>query len=378
MAGKGKTRTDAATLASFLNYNRSINPSEAAIYAVSSSDEAAPALPVAVRETTVRGSISNFGNVFKGVGVADSSENIAKQLDPENANPQRIDIATLPLDRDRFRVAFTLSFRAESRAPAGCNDAAIRRRLVEVVDRYAALGGYDLLGARYAWRLVCGGWLWRNRYAVDKTVTLRTLHEAEPASWSFAIDGIPADRFPGTVVAGTDFRSLASAIGGALAGTRNTLFLSVTGEGTLAAGQEVYPSQEFVGDGTTGRKGKQKGQKSKTLSSIRTLHDGAEIRQATIHSQKIGNALRCIDEWHGQAEEYGAIAIEPYGYVQSRNTAIRLPNRDGARGFYEMLLDLPAVHARFLAAQTLADLGDDDHYFVAVLIRGGVFSAKDE
>ena len=73
----------------------------------------------------------------------------------------------------------------------------------------------------------------------------------------------------------------------ALSGEDLPLRFQVTGAGNLGFGQEVYPSQEF-----TEAKG------GKVLAG-KPCGDG---KQAMMHSQKIGNAIRTIDTWHSKAE----------------------------------------------------------------------------
>ncbi|MDO5609203.1 MAG: type I-F CRISPR-associated protein Csy3, partial [Pseudomonadota bacterium] len=106
--------------------------------------------------------------------------------------------------------------------------------------------------------------------------------------------------------------------------------------------------------------GRERGDKSKTLYSV-----GPKDHEiAAMHSQKIGNALRSVDTWYEGADENGPIAIEPYGSVTTQGKAYRQP-RGRKDDFYTlfdgwMLKDkVPSV--------------DQQHFIMAVLIRGGVF-----
>lgn len=89
---------------------------------------------------------------------------------------------------------------------------------------------------------------------------------------------------------------------------------------------------------------------------------------AALHSQKIGNALRTIDTWHPQTEALGAIAVEPYGSVTSRGIACRQPKEK--MDFYTLL-------DNWVIKGMKPDVGQQ-HYVMAVLIRGGVFGEKGE
>ena len=92
-----------------------------------------------------------------------------------------------------------------------------------------------------------------------------------------------------------------------------------------------------------------------------------------MHSQKIGNALRTIDTWYPDFDDpltgVGPIAVEPYGSVTNLGAAFRQPKEK--KDFYSFF----DVYSR---EQKLKN-ESDEHYVMAVLIRGGVFgeSGKD-
>ena len=102
-----------------------------------------------------------------------------------------------------------------------------------------------------------------------------------------------------------------------------------------------------------------KGQKSKTLYTI--------ADNAAIHSQKIGNALRTIDNWYpneNDTDNVGPIAVEPYGSVTSMGKAYRQPKEKV--DFYS-LLDSWVTRDKIPAEEGA------QHFVMATLIRGGVF-----
>ncbi|MBC8637771.1 type I-F CRISPR-associated protein Cas7f/Csy3 [Caballeronia sp. EK] len=98
-----------------------------------------------------------------------------------------------------------------------------------------------------------------------------------------------------------------------------------------------------------------KSKKSKTLYHVKDV--------AAIHSQKIGNASRTIDTWYEGAEEFGPIAVEPYGSVTTQEKAYRPPRK---RDFYTLLDDWMLRNKPSTEQQ---------HFLIAVLIRGGVCGA---
>ena len=82
----------------------------------------------------------------------------------------------------------------------------------------------------------------------------------------------------------------------------------------LGDGQEVFPSQELILDS-----GSSKDRKSKTLYEVN--------QTAAMHSQKIGNAIRTIDDWYPESQELGPISVEPFGSVTNRGKAYRQPKQ---------------------------------------------------
>lgn len=344
-----------STIPSFLNYNRSIAPSEAFLYGLSENGET----PVEVIKRGVRGAISSYGNVYKGE-KADSSENIAKQLDPKNANLQEIEVAFLPADAERLAIRFSVVIQANAMAPSGCNMADYYAKLTALSGRYAEIGGFSVLADRYSWNLINGRTMWRNRFASEKRVKI-TFDDGE--TMTFNTDNMRLDAFDKNAMP-EGFEILSARVADALSGKSGPLFLTVEVSGKMPMGAEVFPSQEFLPDA---KKAKEQG---KVLSSV--VNPETKVRQATMHSQKIGNAIRVIDEWHGQTDDFGATPIEAFGYVQSRSDALRVPGK--AKDVYSMLKGIDDVIEALNSASDGASLDGDIHYLMAMLVRGGVFS----
>ena len=338
------------TLPSMLNYTRSIIPSNGVFFYRDGEQEK----PITVHQQTVRGTIANYGNVYKNDKQDDKE--LAKQLDPANANIQRIDVCYLPDAVDTFCLRFSVTFAAHSLAAGACNEPEYAKALEQFAQSYKDKGGYDELAGRYLQNILNGRWLWRNRYAAEKSVTLR--YEGQTLIFAMATD-LEAD-YSDT----EGYSALRTALAGALSGERGVLRLQVTAGGVLGFGQEVYPSQEFIEDHHASKQGKL----SKLLCTV-PVNDG--VRQAAMHSQKIGNAIRTIDDWHARAADYGKIAVEPYGVVAQRAEAVRLPN--SKNDLYTYLKNLESLTERVVAANAGA-LPTEAHYVMACLIRGGVYS----
>lgn len=335
--------------ASVLAFERKLDPSDAIFRAGQWDDRAAAASwrTVAIREKSVRGTISNR--------LKTKDQDPAK-LDAaiENPNLQTVDVAMLPADADTLQVQFTLRVLPGAGTPSACNNADYQTKLLQTVQAYVQQHGFTELANRYAANLANGRFLWRNRQgaeAVQVEVALLQNGKAEK-SWSF--DALAHSLRELTAI-NNEVQELGTVIAEGLTGkidpTTNrvvNVLLKITAFVRVGAGQEVFPSQELILD-----KGASK--KSKTLYHVDKV--------AAMHSQKIGNAIRCIDTWHEGAEELGPIAVEPYGSVTTQGKAYRQPKQK--MDFYTLLDNwllkdqVPAV--------------EQQHFVMAVLIRGGVF-----
>lgn len=328
--------------ASVLAFERKLDPSDALFRAGKWNDRehAEQWLTVGITEKSVRGTISNR--------LKTKDQDPAK-LDAaiENPNLQTVDVAALPADADTLRVRFTLRVLAGTGTPSACNDAAYQTALLTTVGGYVQQHGFLPLARRYAYNIANGRFLWRNRVGAEQVeVTVRRLQQGEAAqTWAFDALGLSLREAEAT---GTELDALATLIAAGLAGTEHVL-LEVTAFVRMGNGLEVFPSQELILD-------RSKGSKSKTL-----YHVGGV---AGIHSQKVGNALRTVDTWYPDAAELGPIAVEPYGSVTTQGKAYRQPK---AKADFYSLLDSWVLKGK--APEAVGD----QHFVMAVLVRGGVF-----
>ncbi len=342
---------DTIKTASVLAFERKLDPSDALFFAGdwNQRNETCAWQPVTVREKSVRGTISNRFKTNK----KDEAPDPAK-LDAaiENPNLQTVDVATLPHDADTLKVHFTLRVLAGTGTPSACNDAEYRKRLEETILGYVQENGFGELARRYACNLANGRFLWRNRIGAEQVeVTIEQLTGGKATQrWTFDALSLSLRSFEPQVNGATQkaLGELSTLIANGLYGEQHVL-LGVTAYVRLGRGQEVFPSQELILD-------RGRGDKSKTLYAVSDI--------AGIHSQKLGNAIRSIDTWYPGTSELGPIAVEPYGSVTTQGKAYRQPKEKA--DFYT-LLDNWIVKGK--APEALGD----QHYVVAVLIRGGVF-----
>lgn len=289
--------------------------------------------PIMVGEKAVRGTISNR--------LKAAMANDPTKLDAEvsKANLQTVDIAALNHQTDTLKVQFTLRVLSDLQVPSTCNNPEYQAALAEKIEAYQQEEGFTELAKRYAQNIANGRFLWRNRVGAENVVVKVT---AEGKAFTFNSHDFNLRSFDNN----PSVDELAAIIQKGL--VENHALIKVEAFTQLGEGQAVYPSQELVMGGG-------KGDKSKFLYQLNG--------QAAMHSQKIGNALRTIDTWHPAFEEVGPIAVEPYGSVTNRGAAYRQPKENN--DFYKLL-----------DGWMLRDKQpekEQQHYIMAMLIRGGVF-----
>lgn len=322
--------------ASVLAFERKLNTSDALMYSGKWDDKSNHTgwHGIPVREKAVRGTISNR------LKKALASDPAKVDAEVQKANLQTVDTASLPADSDTLKVQFTLRVLGDVGLPSSCNDAEYQKALQEKVGEYLSSNQCEELAARYASNLANGRFLWRNRLGAEAVTILIQLGDSEAIEFDGyrrSIDVLEADT--------ADLKKVAQYIQTGLMENDNHRLINVTALVKLGAGQEVFPSQELV----------QETEKSKHLYSV----DGV----AGMHSQKIGNAIRTIDTWHSAVDSVGAIAVEPYGSVTNRGMAYRQPTQKD---------DFYSLFDNWVLKDKEPSL-DQQHYVLAVLIRGGVF-----
>jgi CRISPR-associated protein Csy3 len=334
--------------ASVLAFERKLDPSDALFYAGNwdRKDDANTWAPIAIREKYVRGTISNR---------LSKKESDPAKLDAqiEKPNLQSVDVATMPVDSDTLLVNFTLKILGGVGTPSACNNSEYQARLCEVVQSYTEGTGFGELARRYAVCLANARFLWRNRLG-SEAVQVRISHVEDgeaKTSWEFDSLTFSLRDFEVPQGAAGGIEELSAVVKDGFSGGKPVI-LNVQAFARVGAGQEVFPSQELSLE-------RGKGDKSKTLYHVEGV--------AGMHSQKIGNALRTIDDWHPLAEEVGPIAVEPYGSVTTIGRACRQP---------KMGVDFYSLLDKWVCKDKAPDT-EGQHFVMATLIRGGVFGEKD-
>lgn len=334
--------------ASVLAFEKKLVPSDGYFYGTD-WDERAETTPLELQEKSVRGTISNR------LKAAVKNDPAKLNAEVEKPNLQTIDACSLGTDQDTLKHQFTLKVLGGVERPAACNNAQFKQSYHQAARGYIEREGFTELGRRYAHNIANARFLWRNRVGAEQIeVQVKVLSRGRDEQWTFDALNHSTRSFEQH---DEQVKALGESIASALASGDGALVLEVTTHAQLGRAQEVYPSEELVLD-----KGKSK--KSKVLYQVKG--------HAAMHSQKIGNALRSIDTWYpaygDEEQSAGAIAIEPYGAVTNLGKAYRTPKEK--QDFYT-LFDSWARGGKL-------ERIEDEHYVMAVLVRGGVFGESDK
>jgi len=300
--------------------------------------------PVKIEEKLVRGTKSHW----QASGSEEHKDHAKFLQDIAQANPQTVDNAALPFDVDTLKVSWTLRVLGNLKQSSACNDPDYDEQLSKLIESYAKEHQFDDLAKRYAINIANGRFLWRNRVGAEEVKILVYLEgEKDPLEFSaydFKLSDFDSNDSSVNKLANVIKQGLGDNTG------EKFTFIKVVAFSKLGNGQQVYPSQDM---------NMEKSEKGKVLYKL-----NADNEIAAMHSQKIGNAIRTIDNWHSQADKSGPIAIEPYGSVTVRGQAYR-PLNNGS--FYKVL-------ENWMNDKEPTD--SEKHYMIGTLIRGGVFSGE--
>lgn len=294
--------------------------------------------PLHLVEKSVRGTISNR------LKTAVKNDPAKLNAEVEKPNLQRVDACALKIDQDTLKLSFSIKILSGVECPSACNNASFSKKYEAVAKSYIDKTGFLELAMRFSLNLANGRFLWRNRLGAER---IEIKVQAEDKKWVYNAYDYSLNNFDNK----DDVQDLAALIAETLSGKRDALFIKVEAYALLGMGQEVYPSEELVFD-------KGRGDKSKILYSVDDI--------AAMHSQKLSNAIRTIDTWYPEyvnGESNKPIAIEPYGAVTNLGKAFRNPKEK---------VDFYTLFDKYVMGEPLDNI-DQEHYVMAVLVRGGVF-----
>lgn len=341
-----------------LAFARSVQITEGLFYATSDS-KSDTKIPIEILEKGVRGQTSQ-DNAKDKAGLS---------------NPQSVEYAIIPQGHDGVILSFSIRFMPLSLSPHACNNTDVGVSYERLAAAYRSAGGFKTLALLYAWNIANARFAWRNRFQTDAmAVKVETGNGTALVFNPFLLKlDIPATRddLVAALVegSGADLDELIGGIAHGLSNEdQNAFTVKIAWNAAMEPGQEIFPSQEYIRDEKVDK------QLSRVFAKLPTFHNGRELMQASMHSQKIGAALRHIDIWHGSEEHNAPIAINPYGGVQETSAVLRNPK--SKRSFYDLRAKAEDLISGIEAANSPEDISGDAHFVMANLIRGGVFGAS--
>lgn len=320
------------TLPSMLSFERKLETSDALMFSgtwesIESSKEWS-AIPITKRQN--RSTQSAHG----------TSETDQIKPNPVSSNS---DDANLSLTHDTLKVSFSVRIIGNLGKPFGCNSPNFSSKIEKNVADFKLSDGINILAYRYAYNLVNGRFLWRNRVGAENIQINVSINNGKPLSFNaydFSLTNFEQEK------TNQNLQILADVIAQGLSGDEQSFtFIKVNAFVKLGYQQHVFPSQEM-----------NMGEKGKTLFQL----EGC----AAMHNVKIGNAIRTIDTWYPHyPEKKQPIAIEPFGVVTQIGDAFRKNKKDG---------DLYSLMESWVNDKDITL--EQQLYVVGNLIRGGVFS----
>lgn len=338
------SKSQQITTPSVLAFSRIIEPTDGYFYQRNSAKgDSAEIKPVKVQERAIRTTKSHR---FKDT-ITKSEDKFREEA--SQSNIQLTQVAYLDEDCDILVVNFGVKVLPFYGNPDSCNSPTYKEKLLSIVDDYSKTTGFKELSERYATNIANGRWLWRNRY-VAKKATVKVVAKTDKETHTFEFDTSKLSlKVANASSLNKDIAKLGQVIASALKGECYTS-LEVTADVEIGYAHQVFPSEEM---------------------NLAEVADNASKKQlfqvngvAGFHAPKIGNALRTIDTWFDDYDNFGApISVEVYGAVTRIAEAFRVSSTK--TDFYNLL-------DKWVESDVVPSL-ENQHYVMAVLIRGGIF-----
>jgi CRISPR-associated protein Csy3 len=267
---------------------------------------------------------------------------IANKNNPVQPNPGERDIAMLSADSDCLVVAGQIRFVTMLAKPCISDNAEYARYQREFVEKYIAEGRMAYLMRKYLENVVNGRLLWRNKYGFSRKTAVEFR--------SSLSEGI--ERYYLSDASGPAFEELVQKAAEVAKQHEAYFILNVAIAIELGYDSEVFPSQPFLSD-------KSEVRKSSNYGRILCTREFEGKDQVILTGQKIGNALRTIDDWYGaDDQEVEPIAVELYGARVRTRELVR-----DEKSYFE------------LVRREYEELGERDRDFVvSCFIKGGLLS----
>lgn len=336
---------------SLLAFRRGLNPTHFALYGAH-SENLSVQRPLSVREEPLRGL---------------NATHKSKEEEKTKAVLQVVESAELAPSEDTLVIKGAVGFSNAGKIEA-CNSTTFQAQHAAFLERAKAEGDFAELAKRFAFQIASGAWGWRNADQATEVVV-----EAKSGDKTFVFSNLMFDLTKGFEPSAypevtAELEQLAAAIEAALTapqGARATL-IEVTGYFHVGPSARVYPSQEWP-SAHAKDESKVKWPGGEGITRVLAKLEFNGQNQAIINDRKIGNALRTVDTWYSAEPNATPIAVEPYGGNSHKGVALRTSSNLSIFGISNKLHGDVASLSR-----------SERLYYLASVIRGGVYGAKDE
>lgn len=321
----------------------------------------------------IRHGIRGTQNVAKTADAKASTAGDAKRQ--EVSNIQETDSAKLDQNAAKMRATFTIRFVDLQHALFACAPGkddkesfeAFRDSVTAFIQRAKSSEGIKEVANRYARNIVNGRWLWRNRL-LAKAITVK-VYEHGTGDNKAALATFDALKFPLNEFANysKEEGKVAQRILEGLLGESSTgLTVEADVDFGITGAIEVFPSQNYLSDKPRGF-----ARSLYCLGQADAVDKTLGIRvmgTAALRDQKVANAIRTIDTWYPDYVEFNRpIAIEPNGASLEAQRFFRDVGNKKASAF-DIIKQLNVTDPN----------SPEGMFFIACLIRGGVFAGGKE
>lgn len=366
---------------SALAFMRSVEPTLGRMYGAAEKDASGENLrPILVITEGFLGQISPSSRKEKG------EDNLGLNL-PGYRQNARTDGKSPWLN-----IMFSVRFMSLSKRPSMTDVPAVSEVFENICAAAHKRGVYRKVAARYVWSMLNARFAWRNRVLASSqwvTVTFGErslscdplrLELSEPLEEAHAIAAALG-------VEANSVSALIDEVEDALTRDDRPLVVDVRWQGNVGRDATVYPSQAYPTGNQKSYAARRAGIKSAELGKVlvsvphyvgKSDGESQYEQHAVLTDQKIGAALRCFDDWHG--ENVGGpngvgkpVPVNPYAGDKETSTVFRKGAKKDSRNvsLYDLLLS-----DSFMSAPENAN---EAHlaFVIASLIRGGVYQTKE-
>ncbi len=353
-------------LPNILSFTRNIEPSDGLMYSGKwenigkDNDELAVkiknnAIDIEIngqQETVNFNVVTNRQNKWKKIKLSSrknlgtKSHSSSTPKDHREGNPVEGDKASLYDGHDTLKVSFMLKILGNVGEPTACNEPEYAELLINRYNWIKEQNGLHELAKRYAYNIANARFLFRNRVNSEQIKVIVGFDNEclEFNAYDFSVKDFEKNNDNPVL------KQLTGWIEQGLNKDDGFALLAVTAYAQMGNRSQVYPSQEMNTN-----------EKRKTLFEL----EGC----AGIHDVKLGNAIRTIDTWYiDEKNKYNHIpfAIEPFGAAVQKGDATRDGNST----------DLYTYLKKLTVEKSKDSYDENDLFFVANLIRGGLFQGK--